>query len=163
MNLGLPSQTLAQSTSETKYNPYAEQWVSYQIAIGKAADLAQHYPNPADRVIRGSFVLALLQNKSSVVAQHGVWISNATITDGLVLNYADITFPVSIENSNFEGFVSFCRGHFHKTLSFNGSTFKSAVNFCAMKVDDSLFLSRTTFNDSLDSSLVEIKGDLTLD
>lgn len=163
ISLMLPSRVNAQPFNETKYNPFAEQWVSYQIATGKVADLAQHYPNPADRVIRGSFVLALLQSKSRVIAEHGIWINNATVMDNLVLQYANINFPVSIENSTFEGFVSFCRSHFHKTLSFNGSTFKAATNLCAMKVDDSLFLSRTIFHDSLDISLAQIGVNITLD
>ncbi len=157
-----PSPVHAQMPEKADYNPFAEEWIAYQIATGKVADLAQHYPNPDDRVIRGSFVVSLLQNRSGVTMQTGAAIKNATVIGDLVLQHAEVDFPVSFESINFEGFVSFCRVHFYSSLSITLSTFKSGVNFCAAKSEDLVFFNDSKFEASADFTGADIKGDLAL-
>ncbi len=159
--LGLPI-TVRAKPADLEYNLRAEQWVNQQLTAGKVADLAMHYPNPADRVIRASFLQNLLEFPSEPIRHHGIWIRGATIVGDLTLEHTDINFPVSVENSTFQNYVSFCRSHFYKLVSFEGSTFNSNVNLCETKVDESLLLSRTNFDGCFTLSGAQLGGNLTL-
>src|SRR5689334_24071380 len=84
-------------------NRVAENWISEQVAAGRAADLGLKFPAETDRVIRASFLQNLLTNslRGLKVHRHGLHISHAAVCEPIDLDLAEFPFDTSMKDCYF--------------------------------------------------------------
>lgn len=112
-----------------KPNRQTERWVLKQIAAGYQADLSLAFPRESDRVLRASFLQALLTDslKDLKVGRHGLHIAHAIVCGDIDLDNAEVAFDTSLNDCEFKGNVSLSQSHFRKSLLVRNTVFAGSV------------------------------------
>ncbi|HJR82049.1 MAG TPA: hypothetical protein VJ821_18390 [Anaerolineales bacterium] len=145
-SLALPSKAFAQSGDLTP-NPAAEQWVLEQIALGNIANLQNQFPNEEDRVLRGDFMVELLENPAIEIPRYGIDIRNAVFDGPLDLQYLTVDYPLWLVDCKFNDGLYLYQSHFTRDLYLRGSTFSAVVDLAFSKIDGNLVADDAKFLD----------------
>jgi hypothetical protein len=127
----------------------AEKWILSQVNSGEAADLKEHFPNEADRVIAGFFIgrMLLAGTISDVsVPSYGVHIYNARVVGPVSVVNREILHELTLSNCVFEDEVYLRGATFKKGVNLDGSTFNKLADFRFLATGSSLSFNQAVFN-----------------
>ncbi len=141
--------------------PAPEKFVLAQALIGKSADLASQFPEETNRVLRATFLEALLTQGGTNIHRYGIAIQHALIPDPLDLRNAEVMHETSLIDCHFSRPVDFSNAVFEKGFSLAGSTFDGSVNFSSIKVGRIAALDRASFDGEVNATRMEVTGVLT--
>ena len=134
-----------------------EKYVFAQVVAGEPADLKSQFPE-TNRVLRASFLEALLVQSGTNVHRNGFLISHAEIRDALDLRNAEVHYETSLTECRFAEGVNFSKSIFANGLSLAGSSFGGPANFFSMKAARLALFDQTRFGAEVNAAQMEIAG-----
>jgi hypothetical protein len=138
-----------------------QQYVLTQIAAGKEAKLTGR----KDRELDSKWLESLLVNGrgGASISHEGVLISGAVIRGKISLAGAEISFPVWLDDCQFNDDVDFSWSHFSRTLSLQDSVFRKEVDLDHVYVAGDLVIKDAQFQQPPDFSGATIDDELVGD
>jgi hypothetical protein len=141
--------------------PASEKFVLAQVLAGKPADLGSQFTDETNRVLRATFLEALLTQSGTNVHRNGISIEHAVILDPLDLRGAEVPHETSLLECRFAGAADFSKIVFAKGFSLAGSSFGGSAHFSSMKVGRAAVFDQTSFGADVNAAQMEITSVFT--
>src|SRR2546423_1548842 len=138
----------------------AEKYVLKQVAAGEVADLEGQFKSDEERVIRASFLAALMMNQQGSITIHrmGIRITGGQIRGDLNLANSEIQSFINLKKCHFDD-VFFFHTVFNEGLTIDGAIFAGKAEFEYATVMEGLSAQNAKFlNEKEDFDMMKVKG-----